>query len=115
SNPALTVFYCYINQLTGSIPDLSSNTALTQFQCHNNQLTGIAVDFGVPNKTFIFNALNNQLTEVAINGILTAFDRDVTVSGGKIIINGAGNAAPTGAGLTAKTNMIAKGWTVSTN
>jgi len=115
NNTALAYFSCYTNQLTGSIPDLSNNTALAYFSCYLNQLTGIAVDFGVPNKAFTFNASTNLLNESAINGILTAIDRDVTVSGGTIIINGTGNAAPTGTGLTAKTNMIAKGWTVTTN
>ncbi|MEY2703282.1 MAG: hypothetical protein RLY43_1921, partial [Bacteroidota bacterium] len=40
TNTALTYFYCHVNQLTGSIPSLTTNTALTYFYCNNNQLTG---------------------------------------------------------------------------
>ena len=116
SNTALVIFDCNNNQLTGNIPDLSSNTALTNFRCYDNQLTGFTG--GWPSETtFAFNASNNALTETAVNLILTeadaAYASDAT--GTTINISGGTNAAPTGAGATAKASLIAKGATVTTN
>jgi hypothetical protein len=37
------------------------------------------------------------------------------LSGGAVYLDLGTSAAPTGAGITAKNNLIAKGWTVATN
>jgi hypothetical protein len=62
ANTALTQFYCYANQLTGSIPDLSANTALTQFYCYANQLTGSIPDLSANTALTQFYCNSNQLT-----------------------------------------------------
>jgi hypothetical protein len=54
------------------------------------------------------------LTGTAVNNLLTQLDAN-GISGGSVDVSGGTNAAPSGAGLTAKTNLIAKGWTVTTN
>jgi PKD repeat protein len=61
------------------------------------------------------------LTAAAINDILIKLDAN-GVSNTQLVTNnyiikldGGTNATPTGAGITAKTNLIAKGWNVTTN
>ena len=61
------------------------------------------------------------LTVAAINDILVKLDANgvsntQSVTNNYIIkLDGGTNAAPTGAGITAKNNLIAKGWSVTTN
>ena len=113
TNTALTGFDCSDNQLTGSIPSLTTNTALTGFDCSDNQLTGFGGG-SVSNTLIGFYALNNLLTESAVNSILDVF---VVANGndGALVLNGTGNAAPTGQGLIDKATLQSRGWTVTTN
>ena len=116
SNTALTSFQCNANQLTGSIPSLSSNTALTTFYCYNNQLTDAEAGFAVAPSLGNFQAQNNNLTAAAVNTILAAFvAAGRTSANGVVTLNLGGNAAPTGQGLTDKTTLQSRGWTVTTN
>lgn len=114
SHAALTLFYFSNNQLTGTIPDISANIALLDLYLSNNQLTDFSG--GVANFTsaITFNASNNKLTTTAVNNLLVAFDGSTAVPG-TIVLSGGTNAAPTGAGLAAKSSLISKGWTVATN
>lgn len=57
---------------------------------------------------------NNGLTATEINNLLVKLDTN-GLSGGYFKSSGGTNAAPTGAGITAKNNLIAKGWSVTTN
>jgi len=115
ANTALTQFYCYANQLTGSIPSLSANTALTQFYCYANQLTGWTG--GTVSATLgDFQAQNNLLPAASVNAILAAFVAAGRTTGTRILnLGGTGNAAPTGQGITDKTTLVSRGWTVTTN
>ena len=113
NNSALSVLHCYANQLTGSIPNLDNNSALSVLRCFSNQLTGY-ITAAIPITLLDFRAENNLLTESAVNQLLIDFDT-AGHSGGVLNIGGAGNAAPTGAGLTAKANLQGKSWTVTTN
>ena len=113
NNTALTNFYVNVNQLTGTIPSLTANTALVNFFVYNNHLTDFAG--GWPNKAFTFDARYNKLTVSAVNQILIDADTSGIASGTTIKLEGGTNAAPTGAGLTAKNNLITNGATVTTN
>lgn len=62
SNALLAHLYCGTNQLTGSIPDLSSNTELLDFNCSTNLLTGLIPDLSSNTALFRFRCNNNQLT-----------------------------------------------------
>ena len=77
ANTALTQFYCYSNQLTGSIPSLSANTALTQFYCFSNQLTGSIPSLSANTALSVFSCYSNQLTgsipSLSANTALTQF------------------------------------------
>lgn len=55
-----------------------------------------------------------DLTVSSVNTILTTLDTN-GVLGGFVVLSGGTNAAPTGAGLTAKTSLLSKGWGVLTN
>jgi len=108
-------FQCYDNQLTGSIPSLSANTQLINFWCNNNQLTGFAGG-SVSITLGSFLAHNNQLTVSAVNAILAAFVAANKTTGTRTLnLGGTGNAAPTGQGLTDKSTLQSRGWTVTTN
>jgi len=54
------------------------------------------------------------LNVASVNAILIAADANGALSG-TMDLSGGTSAAPTGAGITAKNNLIAKGWTVATN
>jgi len=54
------------------------------------------------------------LTVTEVNSILTKLDAN-GITGGQVQLWGGTNAAPTGVGITAKNNLLAKGWTVDTN
>lgn len=113
SNPALQSFFCNNNILTGSIPTLSMNIALQQVNFGTNQLTGYAGG-GVSATLTNFIASTNQLPVAAINALLADFVA-AGASNGTLSIGGVGNAAPTGQGLTDKTTLQSRGWTVTTN
>ena len=113
ANTILILFYCNGNRLTGSIPSLAANTLLQYFTCDDNQLTNYAGG-GVSNTLSTFSASTNQLPAAAINAILADFVA-AGRSGGTLTLGGAGNAAPTGQGLTDKATLSGAGWTVTTN
>jgi len=115
TNTALNQFYCSSNQLTGSIPSLTTNTALTHFYCHSNQFTDFAG--GTVSGTLgDFQAQNNLLPVTAVNAILSAFVAANRTTGTRVLnLGGTGNAAPTGQGLTDKSTLQSRGWTVTTN
>jgi hypothetical protein len=105
-------------KLTGNIPNLANVFDLSLFWCDGNQLTGFATGGSVPSNLGNFQANNNLLTSAAVNAILAAFvAAGRTHTNGTCILNlgGTGNAAPTGQGLTDKTTLISRGWTVTTN
>ena len=74
SNTALTDLYCFVNQLTSL--DVSSNTALTDLYCFANQLTSL----NVSGATALTNLVcyDNQLTslDVSSNTALTDLECD---------------------------------------
>jgi len=63
-----------------------------------------------------FNASwqNCALDVTSVNNILISIESNGT-SNGTLDIDGGTSAAPTGAGATAKADLIARGWTVNTN
>jgi hypothetical protein len=67
TNPTLTVFACYTNNLTGSIPNLSANTSLTYFQCSSNQLVGSIPNLSANTAATVIQFSSNQLTGLIPN------------------------------------------------
>jgi hypothetical protein len=58
--------------------------------------------------------IDNKLNVNTVNAILTQTDAS-GVTSGILDLSGGTSAAPTGAGITAKSSLITKGWTVTTN
>lgn len=115
ANTQLVIFWCYNNQLTGPIPSLSANSQLVTFWCYNNQLNNFS-DGPVSINLGDFQAQNNQLPSSAVNAILASFVAGNKTTGIRVLnLGGAGNAAPTGQGITDKATLISRGWTVTTN
>jgi hypothetical protein len=55
-----------------------------------------------------------SLNVASVNALLIALDAN-GLNNGAVNVSGGTSAAPTGAGITAKNNLIGKGWTVTTN
>jgi hypothetical protein len=88
---------------------------LTDFACSDNQLTSFAGG-SVSNTLGAFYAQNNRLASTAVNSILAAFVAANKTTGPRILnLGGAGNAAPTGQGITDKATLDSRGWTVTIN
>lgn len=116
SLPNLIKLNLELNSLTDNIPSLSSNTALREFNCRYNSLTGF--EGGTVSTVLdIFEADNNLLTSGTVNSILSSFvvANNTTTLTRILNLGGAGNQAPTGAGITDKAALTAIGWTVITN
>jgi hypothetical protein len=131
NNIILEELYIHNNQLTSL--DISNNIALTTLAIDNNQLTSLDISnnpliyyiqindnllttINITNNTLLTN-INfsfNQLNQSTVNHILTTLDSH-GLSNGSCYLAGGTNAAPSGTGLTAKTNLQGKGWTITNN
>lgn len=135
ANPLLDTVYLSNNLLGGNL-NLSTNTVLKIFQVGNNLLRGV---LNISNNTVLqvcgvsmnkftgfsgtvsntvdeFYAQNNNLTQGAIDDILLAFVNANRTTGARILnLGGIGNSAPSSTGLTYKTTLVGRGWTVTHN
>jgi len=94
--------------------NVSGFPALTTFVCASNNIS----DFGsLPATITNFNCSINFLTSAEINAALIALDGFGLLAGTFNSVGQftTGGAPPTGAGITAKNNLIGKGWTVTTD
>jgi hypothetical protein len=98
--------------------DLSGCAALVNFTTGRTVATGTVPLSAITITTLpacrTFRSASTSLPAANVNAILVALDANGLTSGSVSLQFGA-NAAPTGAGITAKNNLIAKGWTVFTN
>jgi hypothetical protein len=58
--------------------------------------------------------LNCSLSETSVDNILISLDT-AGQSNGVVNLNGGSNSPPGATGITARNNLIAKGWTVTVN
>lgn len=62
------------------------------------------------------NISNNLLTSTAVNNVLAALvAAGRTSASGTCVVNLTGNSAPTGQGITDKSILQSRGWTVNTD
>ena len=109
--PALYQIDADQSNISGEV-DLTNNPNLYNVDFYGNtSLTSILLG---EQQIRYFYAGNCLLTETAVNNILIALDGN-DVEGGEVYLNDGENAAPTGAGTTAKNNLIGKGWDVQVN
>lgn len=108
-----------VNPLLTQVILPSNNNPALVFSFENCSLT--TVNFISMPKLTEINACNirfqnNGMTAAQVNQMLIDLDTNATnaFTGRQIVANGT-NAAPTGAGLTAKASLISKGFTVTTN
>jgi hypothetical protein len=78
----------------------------------NVNLHNITID-NSPNILYL-HARGCKLPASVVNYILITID-GYGLIGGNLFMDAGTNAAPTGAGITAKNNLISKGWSISTN
>jgi hypothetical protein len=122
------------SDFSAGIPDLTSLTSLTYLDMDQCGLSGVVdlsmlpaltnVDLGgnadITAVTLFEQALNDvnisdtALTEESVNDILQWLDGG-GLENGFVDLSGGTSAVPTGSGLTAKTNLEGKGWTVIVN
>ncbi|MBI4944860.1 MAG: hypothetical protein HY840_00505, partial [Bacteroidetes bacterium] len=82
-------------------------------QTPNNHITNFNMQPASYSKLTSLVLFNNDMTASNVNFNMIGLDDNGLPNG--FANFGGGNAAPTGAGITAKNNLIAKGWTVITN
>lgn len=113
-----TVFY---RLLAGGCTSLTSVTLHPEFTgmaslylhgCSN--LTTLTV-YDTWNAMLLLTLSDCAFTETAVNNILIEMDNSSISNTAEIALQGGTNAAPTGAGITAKNSLIAKGILVQTN
>jgi len=126
SNPVVKVRNTNLNSITlnGIAYFYFGNAPSDVLEVANNpSLTSIAFGGGEPlsfefYQVATFNFSSNALTATCVNNLLVLLNGLTTTGAGSAVtvnVSGGTNAAPTGAGLTAKAAMIAKGYTVLTN
>lgn len=79
-----------------------------------NNLDTIPIDKLPANLTYV-SLQNNNFTSSLVNHILIHFDNSGITNGQLFLKNDTPSAPPSGDGLTAKANLIAKGWDVTTD
>ena len=107
-----------------SLPSVNLSTCTKLESIHITNSPSVTT-FNLPttlSNTTVVSGQNCALTASAVNDTLVKLDANgkvnpTTGSSNSYLVNftGGTNAAPTGAGITAKNNLIAKGWSVTTN
>lgn len=87
-------------------------TRITSIDASDNSLSTINIDTSI--HLVSVSLENNSLDVASVNDVLQKLDSFGNLSG-EVYLDLGTNAAPTGAGITAKNNLLAKGWTVTTN
>jgi hypothetical protein len=100
---------CHEDNLTSL---LISGSSLTGVICNSNLLPTIDVS-KCPNLTTL-SASNNRLTSGSINNIYINLDNFGLLSG-SVSLEGSTNQSASGAGLTARSNLISKNWSIVDN
>ena len=95
-----------------NVIDVSGLSNLSFLDITSNQATSLNIS-GATSLSRLY-ARNNQFADSSVNDILITLDGN-GLNNGHIRIDGTGNAAPTGAGRSAKVNLQNKNWTVLTN
>jgi len=91
---------------------LTLMSALTYADLHDNELSVLGT---IPTNVVYFDASINKLDVAAVNQALIDLDTNGKLNGFASFVNQIPTATPTGAGATAKANLISKGWTVNTD
>jgi hypothetical protein len=113
SNTLLERFVIAENLISGTL-NITTNVNLENIEIQNNAFTNVIGTSSCP-LIELFGAGSNNLSVSTVNSILTALDSSGVTNGLLQLDNQTPAAAPTGGGITAKNNLTANGWTVSTD
>jgi len=105
---SLQSLYCYYNPL-GSL-DVTGLTSLQNLYCYNNQLVFLDVS-AVSTLKYLF-CYNNYMNQDMVDTVLCDMDSHGTSNG---TLNISGNEAPSATGVACKDNLVARGWSVTTD
>lgn len=113
----LQYLYLSYNQLSYFDPSIALPNSLEELYFDNNLLTSFnPTSHSLPSSLVILNLEANQLDTTAVNNTLIMLNTTYTVAGSKTFtLNMSPPATPDGAGLTAKSELQAKGYTVYTD
>ena len=129
--------YVYVNDCLLTSLSLTSIQYLADLRCQNNQLSTLPLNTSSAN-ILIIHAYNNLLTDSGLNAtncsiiryadyhdnyfdqsavdsVLTLIDSNSIQSNGTIDLTGLNMAVPSSTGLSAKSSLEGKGWTVLVN
>jgi hypothetical protein len=113
----LQYLYLSYNQLSYFDPSIALPNSLEELYFDNNLLTSFnPTSHSLPSSLVILNLEANQLDTNEVNNTLIMLNTTYTVAGSKTFtLNMSPPATPDGAGLTAKSELQAKGYTVYTD
>ena len=111
NNINLTTLLMY-SSILGNI-DISNNTLLTELNYYESNVTAIDIS----NNPLLSNVelYGNSLPTSQVNNILTLLDSFGISNGTVKLEDQTPSAPPTGVGITAASNLVTKGWTVTTD
>jgi hypothetical protein len=103
------------NPITSFDPTYELPNTLLTLALDRCQLTHFAPTHPLPASLYTIQLQGNLLTQTEINNTLIYLDGLTFNPGGKsLLISQPGLPQPSGAGLTAKSSLIAKGWIIQT-
>jgi len=100
--------FCYNNNI--SVIDVSRATLLTRCYCYNNNISVLDVSGATSLKEL--GCHNNSMNQSMVDTVLCDMDSHGT-SDGYLDIHG--NTAPSATGVACKDNLVARGWSVTTD
>lgn len=110
----LANFYVFSTSVSGDISGYAWPASLTNFGVESTSITyGVGGFLSGAGNFDVIRAQNCGLTQAMVDAALV--DTDVSGASNGTLNLGGTNAAPSAVGLAAKANLIARGWTVTTN
>ena len=105
---ALTYLDCGNNNI--SVLDVSALTALPDLRCYNNNIS--VLDTSALSLLTKLRCYNNSMDQDMVDTVLCDMDSHGTSNG---FLDIHGNAAPSATGVACKDNLVARGWSVTTD
>ena len=98
-----------------SLDPTSIQSGVLLFLRHNPGLTTIELPVFLPTQGMTLDFQDNALTAATVNAVLARLVANPAFTSGTVHLEGAGNAAPTGQGLTDKATLLGRGVALTTS
>ena len=102
--------YLFCNDNNISILDVSALTSLKSLNCHYNNIS--LLDVSAITGLSTLKCQNNSMNQDMVDTVLCDMDSHGTSNG---TLNISSNAAPSATGVACKDNLVARGWSVTTD